>query len=324
MNKRGAYAMRSISLEKDRKLKKPKSFKKIRTAQLTIMTLPAMLFLIVFKYIPMCGLTIAFQNFRYDKGVFGSEFIGFKNFEFFFKSADFIRITRNTILYNLGFIVTVTIGAILLALLLYEVKNVWMIKFYQTSMFLPFFLSMVVVSYITFSLFSVNMGIANQIIEYFGGEPIQWYSEKKYWPFILIFVNFWKNIGYTTIIFYTGLLGIDSTYYEAAEIDGATKWQTIKKISVPMIMPLITMMVIMNIGKIFYADFGLFYTVTQNSGILYPVTDVIDTYVYRTLNQLNDVGMSAAVGFYQAVVGFVLVLASNEVLKKINNSEGIF
>lgn len=291
--------------------------------EILLLTMPGLLFLIIFSYIPMFGLLIAFKDFEYSKGIFGSKWVWFDNFKFFFNSQDAFRITRNTILYNVGFIIIGTVFAVALALILNELGRK-SVKIFQTVFLMPYFLSWVIISFILYAFLNPDLGIINRIITAMGGEQIIWYSESKYWPAILVLSNLWKNVGYSSIIYYTGLIGIECTYYEAAEIDGASKLQQIFKISIPMLRPLIILLALLAIGKIFNSDFGLFYFIPMDSGILYEATDVIDTYVYRALKTIGDIGMSSAAGFYQSVVGFVLVLLSNKLVKKIDENSSIF
>lgn len=292
--------------------------KKNRT--LTLLTMPALILLLLFNYLPIFGLLLAFKDYRYDKGFWGSEWVGLKNFEFFFKSNDAFVVTRNTILYNVVFIASVLIGAVIFAVILNEITSRRAVKIYQNVMFFPYFLSYTVVAFVVFAFLNVDYGILNNLFN----EKIAWYSEQQYWPFILPLVNFWKGVGYNVIIIYASLIGIDSSYYEAAAVDGATRLQTIRYVMLPLLRPIVIMLGLIMVGKIFYADFGLFYMVPQNAGVLYPVTDVIDTYVYRTLRVLGDVGMSTAVGLYQSLVGFILVVVANKVTKKYSAESALF
>lgn len=291
---------------------------------LYLMSIPGILLIFIFSYIPMFGIIIAFKNFRYDKGILGSEWIGFKNFEFFFKSQDAFRITRNTIVLNILFIFVTLAVSIAFALILNEIRKKVFIKIYQTIMFFPYFLSWVVVGYILYSILNMDLGFANGILKMFGQEPILWYTEPKYWPAILLFAYIWKNAGYYCIIYYAGLISIDYEYYEAAMIDGASKFQMLRSISIPFLTPLITIMTLLQIGKIFYSDFGMFFHLTRNVGTLYSTTDVIDTYIYRSLRVVGDIGMSSAVGLFQAVVGCLLVVIANYVVGKYNPENSLF
>ncbi|WP_051253366.1 ABC transporter permease [Paenibacillus alginolyticus] len=300
-----------------------KTFKRYRA--LFLMVLPGMIYLIINNYLPMFGIVIAFKNINYRKGIFGSDWAGLKNFEYLFKTADAWVITRNTILYNGLFIIINLALAVAVAILLNEVKNRFMSRFYQSIILLPYLISMVIVGYLALAMLNGENGFLNHhILPLFGIEPISWYSEPKYWPYILTLVNIWKNVGYLCIIFLAAIVGIDNEYYEAATLDGANKWQQIRTITLPLLSPAIIIMALLSIGRIFYSDFGLFYQVPLNSGPLQPTTDVIDTYVYRGLMTLGDIGMSSAAGFYQSVVGFVLVLVSNFIIRRKSPEQALF
>ncbi|MFC3342111.1 ABC transporter permease [Paenibacillus abyssi] len=292
---------------------------------LLLMTLPAVVYFFINNYLPMFGVVIAFKNINFADGIWGSDWIGFKNFEYLFKTNDAFIITRNTLLYNVVFIVLNTVIAIALAIMLNDIKNRFFSRTYQSLILLPYLISMVIVGYLVLALLDVGKGYMNNtILPFMGMQEISWYSETKYWPFILTIVSVWKGVGYLCIIYLAAIIGIDQEYYEAATIDGANKWQQIKSITIPLIMPVITIMTLLAIGRIFYSDFGLFYQVPLNTGVLMPVTQTIDTYVYRALINLGDLGMSSAAGLYQAVVGFVLVLVSNYVVNKINSDNALF
>jgi putative aldouronate transport system permease protein len=305
--------------------KKTFLYRLIKDRFLLLMVLPGALYLLINNYLPMFGTVIAFKKINYAKGIWASDWIGFKNFEYLFKTPDAWTITRNTILYNVVFIISTLVFAILFAVMLNELRSRLAAKFYQSVMFLPYFLSAVVVGYLGFSMLSEEFGFINKtILEPLGFHPIAWYSESKYWPFILPIVNIWKNIGYTSVIYLAAIIGIDAEYYEAALIDGATKWQQITRITIPLIMPVIIITTLLAVGRILNADFGLFYQVPLDAGALYSTTNVIDTYVYRALMSLGDIGMSSAAGLYQAVVGFVLVLGANLIVRKISKENALF
>lgn len=318
--------MAAVTYKKDGALnKKRKRHLNSDTYILTLMALPALVLLIVFRYLPMFGLVIAFKDFQYDAGIFGSKWAGFKNFDFFLKSQDALHVISNTLLINILFIITVTLGAVMLAIFLNEITKKVLIKTYQTVMLLPYFLSMTVVANIVSGYLDYRYGILNQLITMFGMQPKVWYNESDYWRFLLIMINWWKNVGYNMIIFYSGVIGIDPTYYEAAEIDGATRFKVFVKITVPMLMPLVVTMLIIQTGGILYSDMGLFYVVTKNSALLYDKIDIIDTYVYRALTGTNsDIGMASAVGMFQSVVGFVLVVLANFFARKYNENSALF
>lgn len=294
-----------------------------------LMVLPGTIWLLVFSYLPMLGTVLAFKNFKISPGGFiqsliNSDWVGFDNFKFLFTSGDAFRITRNTVLYNLVFIVLGLVFAVFVAITLNEIANKKLAKIYQTSMLFPHFLSWVIVSYFVFSFLSVDKGMMNSMLGVFGIEPISWYSEPDKWPGILIFMNVWKGVGYGSIVYLAAIVGIDKTYFEAATIDGASKWQQIKNITIPLLIPLMIILTIMAIGGIFRSDFGLFYQVPRNSAILYPVTDVIDTYIYKGLMNMGNIGMSTAAGLYQSLVGFVLIMITNRIVKKIDPEYGLF
>jgi putative aldouronate transport system permease protein len=296
-----------------------------RALPLFIMMLPGLIYLLINNYLPMFGLIIAFKDINFAKGILGSDWIGFKNFEYLFSTRDAFVITRNTILYNGGFIIINTVLAIAVAIMLNEIKNKLAKSFYQSIILMPFLISMVIVSYLGFAFLSEDVGyLNNTILPMLGLDGFSWYSEAKYWPYILTFINMWKGIGFLCVIYLAAIIGIDQEYYEAATLDGANKWQQIIHITIPSIMPVIIMMTLLAIGRIFYSDFGLFYQVPMNSGAIYDTTNVIDTYVYRGLMQLGDIGMSAAAGLYQSIVGFVLVLVSNYLVRRKNKENALF
>jgi putative aldouronate transport system permease protein len=297
----------------------------VRNKVLLFMVLPGTLWFLFFSYLPMIGTVIAFKEYRFSRDGFlasivNSKWVGWDNFKFLFTTNDAYLITRNTLLYNLAFIVVGLILSVLLAVVLSEIANKKLAKLYQTGMFLPYFLSWVVVGYFAFSFLSSERGLLNEIF----GSHISWYSESKYWPFILIFVYLWKAVGYNSVVYLAAIMGIDKSLYEAAMIDGASKFQQIRNITLPLLSPIITIMTLLAIGKIFYADFGLFYQVPRDSGTLYSVTNVIDTYVYRGLKTTGEIGMSTAAGLYQSVVGFVLVITSNYIVRRFDKDSALF
>ncbi|MCR4586912.1 MAG: ABC transporter permease subunit [Lachnospiraceae bacterium] len=289
-----------------------------------LMALPGLLYLFINNYMPLPGLVLAFKKFNAQKGIFGSDFVGWKNFKYLFATKDAFVITRNTILYNLAFIVINTILAVFVAVLLAEMTS-RMKKIYQCLILLPYMISMVIVSYLVFGYLSSDNGFFNHtILSALGKEPINWYMEKKYWPFILVFVNAWKVTGYNCIIYLSTILGIDRGIYESAAIDGCSKWKQITKITIPMLKPTVIMMTLLAVGRIFYSDFGLFYQVPQNQGALFSVTNTIDTYVYRGLLELGNMSMSSAAGLYQSVIGFILILGANLLVRKLDPDSALF
>ena len=283
-----------------------------------------LLLVFVFSYLPMAGIVIAFKDYKYNLGIFGSKWVGFNKFKFFFKSDGFARITYNTLSMNFMFIVIGTILAVFVAILLFELKSRAATKVFQTIMITPHFISWVIVAYMVFALLNTKYGIVNNIRAIMGLEKIDWYGKADYWPGILIIANVWKNIGMNSVMYYAGLMGIDSTLFEAAEVDGANKVKIIWHIIIPMLVPLITVLTILNIGNIFRADFGLFYNVPRNIGMLYKKTDVIDTYIFRTMREVGDMGMSSAVGLLQSIVGMITVIVTNSITKKINPDNALF
>jgi putative aldouronate transport system permease protein len=273
----------------------------------------------------MFGTAIAFKDINYAKGIWGSDWVGFKNFEYLFNTSDAYVITKNTLLYNLVFIIVTLICSLTLAIMLNEVRKRLAKSFYQSALLLPYFLSAVIVAYLVYGMLSSDFGFLNKtVLPWLHIDPVAWYSETKYWPFILVIVNTWRSVGYFCVVYIAGIVGIDQDYYEAATIDGASKWQQIRHITLPLLSPIIITMLLLQIGRIFYADFGLFYQVPMDSGTLYPVTNVIDTFVYRGLLVLGDLGMASAAGVYQSVVGFILVMLSNTIVRKFNRDQALF
>lgn len=292
---------------------------------LYLMFLPGAIYLLINNYIPMAGLVIAFKQVNWNKGILKSPWVGFSNFEYLFKTKEAWNITRNTLGYNIIFIILGTVIAIAVAILLNEITSMMLKKTYQTVILLPYLISMVVVSYLVYAMLSSENGFVNlSILRPLGKQEISWYTESKYWPAILIIIYIWKTFGYNCILYYATLVGIDRGYYEAAVIDGASRWQQIRHITLPDLVPTIITLTLMSIGKIFYSDFGLFYQVPMDSGPLYDVTNTIDTYVYRGLIRQNNVGMSSAAGFYQSIIGFVLVLLANYAVRRISKENALF
>lgn len=290
-----------------------------------LMMLPGALYLLINNYIPMFGLVIAFKQIDFQKGIFESPWIGFQNFQFLFQTKDAFVITRNTLLYNIAFIILNTVIGIVFAIFICDITWKAGKKVYQSAILFPYLMSWVIVGYIVYAIFAMQYGIANKsILPAFGMDPIMWYNDPKYWPAILIVTNTWKGIGYGCLIYISSINGIEASYFEAAELDGANKFQQIWNITLPEILPSVITLTLLSIGRIFYSDFGLFYQVPRDSGLLYSTTNTIDTYVYRGLMKLGNVGMASAAGFYQSVVGFILVLLSNWVVRKISPDNALF
>lgn len=292
---------------------------------LYIMTLPGIIYLFVNNYIPMFGVIIAFKDIDFSKGILASDWVGWKNFEYLFKTSDAYIITRNTLVYNVVFIILNLAISVFLAILLNELKNKLFSRFYQSVILLPYLISSVILGYLVFSMLSMETGFVNHtLLPMLGIEEIMWYNEPEYWPYILTAVKVWHTVGYLSIIFFAAVVGVDQEFFEAAIIDGANKIQQIRNITIPLITPVIVIMALLQIGRIFYADFGLFFQVPMDSGTLLPTTNVLDTYVYRALLRNGDIGMSSAAGLYQSVVGFGLILFANYVVTKINPDNALF
>lgn len=290
-----------------------------------LLMLPALLYFLINNYIPMYGITIAFRKLDYRLGVFKSPFNGLENFRFLFANNDIWVALRNTVLYNLAFIILGTIFALTVAILFNEITHKLAKSFFQTSILLPNLMSMVIVSYLVFAFLSADNGFINKsIIEPMTGNFVNFYQEKAYWPFILFFVYNWKGIGFSMVLYYSSILGVSQDLYESARLDGASKWQQILHITLPQIKPTIITMFILSISKICASDFGLFYQVPKNSGTLYPVTRTVDTFVYNALMNQNNIALSSAASVFQAIVGFVLVLLANLVIRKVSREDALF
>ncbi len=301
------------------------SSKLFRYLPLYLMMLPGCAYLIINNYIPMTGIVLAFKQYHFKTGIYHSPNVGFKNFKFLFTTKDAWVITRNTICYNLVFILLGTVLAVGVAIFLNEIRAKLAKKLYQTVILIPFLISIVIVSYLVYAFLNTENGFLNNgILKPLGKSPISWYSSPQYWPVILVIVNLWKGLGYNCILFYATLLGIDRELYEAAVIDGASRWQQIKHITLPGLKTTLVILTLMSISKIFYSDFGLFYQVPMNQGTLMDVTNTIDTYVYRGLMTSTNLGMTAAAGLYQSFVGFVLVVTANLVVRRIDPESALF
>ena len=296
-----------------------------RYIPLYIMALPALLYIFINNYLPLYGMQLAFRELDYGKGVFNGKFVGLDNFRFLFATQDAWIMTRNTVLYNLLFIVVGTAFGIAVAILFNEIRCQWAYKLYQSVSLIPYFISMVIVSYLAYAFLSSESGfINNSILKGLGRDTINWYSEPKYWPFILLFIHTWKGIGYSLLMYTARLIAINDEYYEAATLDGASKWQQVMHITLPMLKSAIVMMTILSVGRMFYSDFGLFYQIPMNSGPLYSITTTIDTYSFRALMKLGDITMSSATGVFQSSVGFLLVLAANLVVRRFSRDDSLF
>ena len=278
----------------------------------------------IFCYCTLYGLLIAFKDYKYSLGIWGSKWVGFDNFKFFVLSNDCLRLVKNTLSLNAMFIVTAMACQIALAIVFYELSSRKALKIYQTILITPNFISWVVIGYVVYAFLQPQYGLVNNLLEKIGIPGIQFYNEPKVWPGILNFAQVWKGVGMGCIIYYATLMGIDKTLFEAAQIDGATKWQEIRYVMLPMLSRVIVLGLISAIGGIFNSDFGLFYQLTRDSGSLYSTTDVIDTYLYRTMRVIGDMKLSSAIGLLKAVVGFVLVFITNGIIKKIDDELSLF
>ncbi|MFV0467137.1 MAG: ABC transporter permease [Lachnospiraceae bacterium] len=307
---------------------RPKQKKKIRWRQVIpiyILALPGVVYMLCNNYLPMFGIIIAFKKLNFSKGIIASEWNGLQNFQFLFQSSTAFTIIRNTVLYNLVFIILGNILAILCAILLNEVVHRISARIYQSFILLPFLMSWVVIGYLGFAFLSADNGmINNSILEPLGKASVNWYNEPKYWPFILTMVQMWKTTGYMMIIYYSSILGISKDLYEAAVVDGASKLQQITSVTLPLLKPTIIVLVVLSMGRIFTSDFGLFYQVPKNTGTLYSVTQTIDVYVYNALMKRSDFGMSSAASVFQSLVGFVTVLVTNAIVRRKSRENAIF
>ncbi len=297
--------------------------------ELAFLGLPTIIWYLLFCYIPMFGIFITFKQYKpvganFIDSLIKSKFVGFDNFKFLFKTPDALIVIRNTILFNIVFISLGIVVAVSLAIMISMLYSQVLAKFCQTLMFLPHFLSWVVVSYFVFSFLSSDKGLMNQIMKAMGKDPVQWYMEIKYWPYLLVFINLWKGMGYSMVVYLASITGIDASLYEAAAIDSATKWQQVKYITIPMLTPIITIMFILAVGGIFRSDFGLFYFVPKQSGPLYDITQTIDVYVYNSLMKLNNIGFASAAGLTQSVLGFITILTANRIVNSMNPDASLF
>lgn len=290
-----------------------------------IMMAPGLIYLFCNNYLPMTGLYLAFTRVNLQKGIFGGEWVGLSNFISLVKSPDFLLIIRNTVLYNLVFIIGAPVIGILIAFFLNELSGKVTQKIHQTTILLPALISVQIVTYMVYAFLAGDTGMMNNtIMPLFGKDPVLWYSAAQYWPAILIFVYFWMRSGFNSVVYFSSMLSISADYYEAAQLDGATKWQQFRTITLPLLKPTIITLTIISLGSIFKSDFGLFYQVPMNNGALYDVTQTIDTYVFRGLIGTGNLGFSAAAGFLQSVIGLATVLAANFVIRKVSPDEAMF
>lgn len=297
--------------------------KRKETISLTAMALPGFLLLLIFNYLPMIGIIIGFKDYNPNLGLFGSPWVGLKNFEFYFTSEDMVRTMSNTLTYSVTFIIMDLVAAVGLALMFYNLRNRKALKAYNTVVILPRFLSAVLIAFIVYILLSPTHGVINQVVELFGGKPIQWYLEAKYWPAILTITHIWQVVGMNSIIYYASLMSLDESLVEAAVLDGANKWQQTVHVVIPHLIPVMVISTILAIGGLFGGDFGLFYQTPKDVGVLYETTDVINTYVYRAL-QDGSLEMSTAVNLFQSVAGLIMVVGTNAVVRKVSPENALF
>lgn len=291
---------------------------------LLMMLIPAFLYFFIFSYLPMSGAIVAFKSYNFREGIFGSPWVGFSNFEYFFKSGQAWTVTRNTILYNVVFIVVNTVLQMGLAIFISEIGGKYFKKVTQTAMFLPYFISWVVVGMIAYNFLNVDYGTVNTILNKLGMESINFYGTKWVWPIIITAFCAWKNVGYGTVLYLAAIMGIDQEIYEAAQIDGANIFQRIFKVTIPCLVPTLIILTLLSIGNIFRGDFQMFYQLVGNNGPLFPITDVIDTFTFRSLIQSGEVGMSAAAGLYQSIFCFITIIITNKIVKSYDKDYSLF
>ena len=291
---------------------------------LFLLNLPAMLYVLINNYIPMPGIVLAFKKYNYGKGIFGSDWVGFKNFGFLFQTGDIYRITFNTIVYNVVFIITGIIFQVAVAVILSEIKGKYFKKVSQTLLLMPYFITWVVAGAIVYNIFSTNYGLINTILTSMGKEKIAFMNMPEIWPFLFVIFRIWKGVGYGAVVYLAAITGIDQEIYEAAQIDGANIWQRIFHITIPCIKPTIMVLLLLDLSKVIHGDFQMFFNLTGNNPTLYKVSDIIDTYVYRSLIQTQNFGMSSAAGLYQSVLGFVLIIVFNAIMRKVHPESALF
>lgn len=310
------------------KIQKYKSHGFLKTAKknrtLLLMLLPSALLIFIFSYLPMGGLVMAFERFNYADGIFGSPWVGFENFKFFFESGKAWTVTRNTALYNVAFIAINTTLEVFFAIVLSEMAGKWLKKLTQSIIFLPYFISWVVVGSIAYSLLSYETGTLNGVLSGMGIDPVNFYGEPGWWPFIIVMFSAWKGVGYGVVVYLAAILGVDNSLYEAAAIDGANIFQRIRYITIPSIRPTVITMTLLALGKIFRGNLDLFYQLVGQNGMLFDTTDVIDTHVFRMTISATDVGQTVAIGFYQSVLCFITIIIANWIVKKKDENYALF
>ena len=312
--------------EREIKLKKSKRHGRlVKDFSYTMLALPAIIWLIMFHYMPISGIVLAFKDYKFTAGIFGSEWVGFKNFKFFLESNDIWVVLRNTIGYHIVIMFVLNlVGGMVVALMLYEVRSKFANKLYQTAMIIPDFISWIIISYIAYLFLNPDKaGILNQVLLALGKDTVNWYNEPQWWPFIIVFFQCWRAIGMASLFYYAALLAIDPCLFEASSLDGAGKFRQIWYISVPELLPMACIVLITQMGSVLSSSFDMYYQLPMNSGALYPVTDVLSTYIYRGLVQ-GSIGPTAAVGLFQNVVGCVLILLTNGIIRKVSPENAMF
>ena len=289
-----------------------------------LMLIPAALYTLVFGYLTIPYMLSAFQNYNYRDGLFGSPYVGLKNFEFFFKSNAAPRVIGNTVFLNIMFITFTLIVSVTVALLLNELHHAKLKKFLQSTYLFPYFLSWIVINYVVYTLTSNKYGIINQVLALFGAKPINFYTKVAYWPAILVIAKVWKDMGMNIVIYLAVITGFDPQIYEAAMIDGAGRFRACISITLRLLMPTICMLTIMSVGKIFNGDFGMIYALVGDNGMLQKTTDVIDTYVFRTLRQTGNPSQSMAISLFQSVLGFITVCGANWIARRFFSEGALF
>ncbi len=288
------------------------------------MLIPAVLYYFIFMYVPMAGIIIAFKRLDYAAGIFGSDWVGFDNFKFFFMSGQAFNVTKNTFLYNLVFIVVNTSLQITVSIFLSEMRNKYIKKTTQTLMLMPYFISWVVVGAFIYNIFNYEFGALNTVFKSLGLEPVDVMGTVGAWKYILVFFNAWNGVGYGSIVYMAAITGIDKELYEASELDGANIFQQIWRITIPSIKPTIIIMILLNVGSIFRGNFSMFYQIIGNNGLLFNSTDVIDTFVFRSLMKTQEVGMASAAGLYQSVLCFAIIMITNGIIKRVDSEYALF
>lgn len=291
---------------------------------LFLMIAPVLVFFVVFSYFPMVGVYYAFTNYNFDGGLFGSPFVGMQNFKFLYESGALFSLTKNTVLYNLAFIFIGNLLQLICAIFLCELTGKWFKKTTQSIMFLPFFISFVLVGAFVFNLFNTETGVINALLKQLGMQTYDFYMNTEPWKYIIVFFNVWKGLGYGTVIYLAAIMSISDEYHEAAKIDGANIFRRIRYITIPMLVPTFILLILLSLGGILKGQFDLFYQIIGSNGMLFETTDIIDTYVYRSLAVNFDIGMGTAAGLYQSFFGFVLVMSVNWIIKKTREDYALF